>query len=244
MHHCEGRRSGRQLHLGREGIKLDRWLPLYHEICLDFGFSEAEDERSARLLSSMIAGRSTRTLDEMYASTVPRKAVVCGGGDTLVSDISSIAEGDYIVAADGATSALLDKGLLPDVIVTDLDGNIEDQVDANTRGSTVFVHAHGDNIAALERWVGEFTGKVIGTCQGNPVEGIFNFGGFTDGDRAACVMAELGAREIRLAGFELAHPSEKPGRSMEIKAMKLAWAERILEMLRKDGVEFSAVSQG
>lgn len=224
-------------------LRLDRWLPLYDEICRDFGFSEAGDEDSAKLLSSMIAGRSRESLDTLRASKVPTTAVLCGSGDTLAENLSYVGEDDYIVAADGATSVLLERRLLPDIIVTDLDGIVEDQVDANARDSTVFVHAHGDNIGALERWVGEFTGRVIGTCQGRPVEGVFNFGGFTDGDRAACIMAELGVRKIRLAGFDLAHPSDKPGRSREVKARKLDWARRIMAMLVEDGVELVPVSR-
>ena len=178
----------------------------------------------------------------MRTSDIPQTVVICGGGDTLEEDIEHIAEGDYVVAADGATSTLMRRRLLPKAIVTDLDGAVEDQVDANVRGSVVFVHAHGDNIHALERWVGEFQGSIVGTCQGHPVEGVFNFGGFTDGDRAACIMSEMGARRIRLAGFDLERPSDKPGSPQKVKARKLAWARRILDLLADDGVEFIPVS--
>ena len=143
-----------------------------------------------------------------------------------------------IVAADGATSALRERGLVPDIIVTDLDGDVEDQVDGNANGSVVFVHAHGDNMPALERWVTEFPGAVVGTCQCLPVGGVFNFGGFTDGDRAACILGELGVRDVVLAGFDLESPSPKPGRSGAVKLRKLDWAGRILEMLSDEGMRF------
>lgn len=190
----------------------------------------------------MISESSARSLNDVRASNIPSAAVLCGGGGTLEDDVSHIRDGDYIVAADGATTALLEATLMPDVIVTDLDGRVEDQIDANARGSTVFVHAHGDNMAALRRWVDRFEGRVVGTCQGPPVQGVFNFGGFTDGDRAACIMHELGVRRMSLAGFDLERPSEKSGRSPKVKSRKLCWAQRILSRLAEDGVEFTSVS--
>ena len=223
-------------------LELDRWLPLYRDICSEFGFSEAADAEAAEMLSAMIADRSKTSLDMLRASEVPRTIVLCGGGDSLENDIEHISGDDYVVAADGAASALMNHRLVPEVIVTDLDGTVKDQVDANTEGCVVFVHAHGDNVPALERWVDEFRGRLIGTCQGYPVEGVFDFGGFTDGDRAACIMTELGVVRIRLAGFAFERPSDKSGRPFETKLRKLAWARRILDMLADDGVEFVPVS--
>ena len=40
-----------------------------------------------------------------------------------------------IIAADGATTRLLSAGVLPSVIVTDLDGILSDILAANERGS-------------------------------------------------------------------------------------------------------------
>ena len=85
---------------------------------------------------------------------------------------------------------------------------------------------------------------VPGRCQGIPIDGVFNFGGFTDGDRAACILSEMGVLRIRLAGFDLERPSGKPGRSLEVKGRKLAWARRILGILADDGVEFVSASHG
>ena len=223
-------------------LELDRWLPLYRDICSEFGFSEAADAEAAEMLSAKIADRSKAALDMLRASDIPRTVVLCGGGDSLVDDLDHISRDDYVVAADGATSALMNHKLVPDAIVTDLDGTVKDQVDANAESCVVFVHAHGDNVQALERWVDEFRGRLIGTCQGYPVEGVFDFGGFTDGDRAACIMTEMGAVRIRLAGFDLERPSDKPGKTLETKARKLAWARRILDMLADDGIEFVPVS--
>ncbi|HUV61732.1 MAG TPA: 6-hydroxymethylpterin diphosphokinase MptE-like protein [Thermoplasmata archaeon] len=184
----------------------------------------------------MLGGRGVEALDAFRASGLPEAAVLCGGGDSLASDLRGISSGDYIIAADGATSLLVERGFVPDVVVTDLDGVVDDQVEANAEGTVVFVHAHGDNREALGRWVPEFRGRVVGTCQCEPVDGVFNFGGFTDGDRAACIISELGVRRILLAGFDLKRPAKKAGRSAEVKARKLRWAERILAMIADEGV--------
>jgi uncharacterized Rossmann fold enzyme len=64
---------------------------------------------------------------------------------------------------------------------------------------------------------------------------LLNFGGFTDGDRAACIFAGLGANELDLLGFDMANPSEKEGRDPETKRRKLVWADRILQELRREG---------
>lgn len=142
----------------------------------------------------------------------------------------------FVVAADGATSTLLSRGILPDVIVTDLDGDVDDQVKANKEGSVVFVHAHGDNMDAIRKHVLRFDGMTVCTCQCPPTEGVYNFGGFTDGDRAACIVASLGVRSIRLVGFDFESPSAKRGRSRVVKARKLLWAKRIMTLLVEEGV--------
>ena len=172
----------------------------------------------------------------MAAETVPSTVAVCGGSDDLGEQLDDEAREGYLFAADGATSTLMGAGVRPRVIVTDLDGDVDDQVRANAEGSVVFVHAHGDNVDAIREHVPRFRGDIVCTCQCPPVEGVLNFGGFTDGDRAACIASSLGARTLRLLGFDFEHPSEKPGRLPEDKARKLIWARRILGMLEDEGV--------
>lgn len=210
---------------------------------MDFGFSEADDYESAMLLSSLAGRKSQRSLESVLDKGVPSSAVLCGGGDTLASDMMSVREGGMIIAADGATSTLVAMDIRPDIIVTDLDGAVEDQTRFNAEGVVVFVHAHGDNKEAIRRYVPQFTGMIVCTCQCPPVEGVLNFGGFTDGDRAACIAAAIGVRTIRLAGFDFENPSSKAGKSSEVKARKLAWAKRILSMLADEGVDIEPLLQ-
>lgn len=160
----------------------------------------------------------------------------------MADELSSMSIDRYVVVADAATSIVADAGISIDMIVTDLDGIVEDQIRLNSEGTVAFIHAHGDNRSALDRYVGRFAGPVVGTCQCPPPTGMYNFGGFTDGDRAACICAELGAKEILLAGFNFDVPSSKADKSKDVKKRKLHWAKAILEILAESGVRVTYTS--
>lgn len=217
------------------------WLPIYRTICRDMGYSEEKDLEAAMLMASLIGDKGARSIERVHP-LFPQTVTVCGGAGCLADEVSSMKFEGYVVAADTATTALLEAGIVPNMIVTDLDGIVEEQVEANARGSAVFVHAHGDNMDAVKKYVPRFVEPVVGTCQCPPVEGVFNFGGFTDGDRAACICAALGARRILLAGFDLDSPSEKPGKDAETKRRKLKWAKVVMDKLQVEGVRIMKVS--
>lgn len=219
-------------------MRSEVWEPLYARICQDFGFDPSKDSESARILAQLLGPRSDRSL-ERVRSGFPTKVLVCGGAPVLADHLSAMDVSLPVVAADSATTVVLEAGIRPDFIVTDLDGVVEDQIEVNSAGVPVFVHAHGDNMPALRRHVARFPGPIVGTCQCRPPEHVFNFGGFTDGDRAACICAEMGAREISLIGFDFENPSEKHGRSRDVKRRKLAWARRILDELKREGVRIT-----
>lgn len=215
-------------------MKPETWKPIYERICSDFGFDPAADIECARTLASLLGSKSEESLESVRKHVSPI-VLVCGGGANLEEELSSIEMRWPIVAADSATSILLESGITPDIIVTDLDGVVEDQVEFNAGGVPVVVHAHGDNRQAIERHVNLFGGSVVGTCQCAPPEHLFNFGGFTDGDRAACICSELGAKTILLTGFDFENPSMKPGKNREVKRRKLRWARTILDELMAEG---------
>ena len=92
------------------------------------------------------------------------------------------------------------------------------------QGSIAFIHAHGDNIDLVREWVPKFPPTIIGTCQTPPPSGLINYGGFTDGDRAAVLSLALGAKQCKLYGFDW-NPSDS------MKRRKLRWAEYIINTL-------------
>jgi hypothetical protein len=91
----------------------------------------------------------------------------------------------------------------------------------------VAAHAHGDNVPAVREWVPRFSlDAVIPTTQAAPAPPVENFGGFTDGDRAAFLADHLGAASLRFVGWEFDDPAVGA-----MKAKKLRWAARLLTWL-------------
>jgi len=205
-------------------MDFDAWEPFYLKILEDFGFSSARDEEAARLLSQLL--RDSEDYLDAAATRVREKAVtVCGNAPSLEKELGGIEEKNTVfIAADGAAAVLLRKKIVPAIIVTDLDGPFQEILDANQRGSIVVVHAHGDNMDALRDLVPQLS-WVIGTAQCRPPEGIYNFGGFTDGDRCVFLSNALGAASIELAGFDFDDETVTPR-----KRKKLAWAKRLIDL--------------
>ncbi|HEY9247461.1 MAG TPA: 6-hydroxymethylpterin diphosphokinase MptE-like protein, partial [Candidatus Methanoperedens sp.] len=156
-----------------------------------------------------------------------KDVLVCGKAPRLHDDIKKIEAGKFlIIAADGATSILMKNGIIPHIIVTDLDGDMDDEAKANEQGAIMVVHAHGDNIDAVRREVPRLK-KIIGTTQSRSLKNVYNYGGFSDGDRCIFLAHEMGAGTITLAGFDFRDPDVTP-----MKKKKLLWAEKLIRMLQ------------
>lgn len=204
------------------------WERFYEQILSDFGFDRKDDERSASILSNLLSGKKLSSNDELSMMIERKEVIVVGGGKNLEKELDKDFSKKVVIAADGTTSALLAEGIVPDVIVTDLDGKIEDQISANKMGAIVAIHAHGDNIEQIKRWAPNFEGKVLGTIQCRPFDALYNFGGFTDGDRAVFLAHHFGARSIKLLGFDFENVGEKPNCDEKTKLRKLEWAKRLI----------------
>jgi len=208
-------------------MEFEEWDVYYRQILEDFGYSREEDERSARILDERLGGTRIDP-EELRSLFGGREVTIVGNAPGLADELTAVAH--PIVAADEATSVLRAKGIRPDVIVTDLDGNVEDQIAANRDGTVAVIHAHGDNIPAVERWAPRFTGRVLATTQSRPFGRIHNFGGFTDGDRAAFLADHLGAASLLFLGFDFENPSPKD-EDLETKKRKLDWAYVLIQTL-------------
>jgi len=208
-------------------MNLKEWRPFYLEIVREFGFDRAQDERSAQLLSHLLANKTgyNSTLAKLSRLVKGCDVLVCGKAPILIRDIKSgkIEGQETIIAADGATSVLLSQGVIPHIVVSDLDGNISDLKRANAMCAIMVVHAHGDNMNAIETYVPSLS-AVLGTAQTQPEPLLLNVGGFTDGDRAVFLAKEYGARTISAIGFDFSDISVTPR-----KMQKLQWAKRLLE---------------
>ena len=206
-------------------MRNEDWDPIYCEILKDMGYDRASDENAARVLKALMVNADLITDDEL---AVKDTVSVFGAADSLASDIWKRRPEGTLISAGSATSTVMSLGIIPDIVVTDLDGDVRSQIEASGKGAVTLIHAHGDNIDLIMKYAKEFTGRVILTTQSKPDMVLYNFGGFTDGDRAVCLARHMGAKRIYLYGFDFANPSYKDGSDPEIKKRKLRWAERII----------------
>jgi len=75
-------------------------------------------------------------------------------GTTYLASNLRLTRADVQVAADGASAALLNSGLIPHIVVTDLDGGDETLLKASRLNAVMAVHAHGDT-CSLSQGSGE-----------------------------------------------------------------------------------------
>jgi hypothetical protein len=221
-------------------MEYDLWAPRYVEIQAEFGFAFEREERSAeRLLEGLSEAGRADPLGRIGRRLAGREAVVVGraprAGPPPLWQRPATGRPLAVIAADGATTACLDAGIVPDVIVTDLDGPVASEVGANARGALVVVHAHGDNASAIARWLPEFTGELAGSWAGPPRPGLIDVGGFTDGDRAAYLAEHVGAARILLWAFDFAKVEDAAPGARARKLAKLKWAQRLLGELAERG---------
>ena len=198
------------------------WEPTYRSILADFGYDPKLDELARDELDAMLAERPVYDLAPLRALFARKDVVVAGPKPP-----SSPPPHPRLIATDAASWAF--DGAI--AIVTDLDGDVHAQREANARGVPLFVHAHGDDRETLRRVVPTLSGPVVGTTQAQPRGRVANFGGFTDGDRACALAVALGAASLTLVGFDFDEPWPKPGRDAATKRRKLAWARRIIDRL-------------
>ena len=214
------------------------WEPIYEAILADFGFARAADER-ARDVAAAFAGPFDHT---QLAGFTDATVAVVGAAPSLAADLTDFdPEGvDVVVAASTAVDVLADADIAVDLMVTDLDKNPETARELTHRGTPVAAHAHGDNIPAVREWLPRFDSThTLVTTQAAPRDGVENYGGFTDGDRAAFLADALGASELRFIGWDFDDPTVDP-----MKARKLRWAEHLLYWLERRRDDRFAVLDG
>ena len=212
-------------------MKYSDWDPIYKAILVDFGFEQEKDDEAAEVASELIACKRevVETVKREVEMLLKGKiALICGNAPCLERDIrekefDDLSRDHVVIAADGATSVLLRNAIIPELVVSDLDGNIADILYANRLGAIIVVHAHGDNIAMLKKVLPVLNENVICTTQSKPIHNVFNFGGFTDGDRCVFLATEFGADKIELIGFDF-EDEEVSAK----KKKKLKWAKRLI----------------
>ncbi|USZ68566.1 DUF115 domain-containing protein [Halorussus salilacus] len=216
-------------------MNYETWSPVYREILDDFGYDESGDEAARDALADL-----TRPFDCNRLDAAGKRVAIAGAGPSLADDLDRARRADAVFAASTAADTLREAGIAVDCMVTDLDKNPETARDLTDEGTPVAAHAHGDNVPAVREWVPRFDAEwVLATTQSEPVAHVRNFGGFTDGDRAAFLADHLGAAELVFVGWDFDDPDVTPE-----KARKLRWAERLLRWLEVRRGEAFAVLDG
>jgi uncharacterized Rossmann fold enzyme len=190
-------------------INLKEWWPRYSAIVDQFGYNMKTDQKAADLLSGYIKNVAM-PLEVAQDKVEEKNVLVCGAGPSIIDNLVTfkdhkLLDETVVFAADGATTACLENQIIPDFIFTDLDGRMDDIVTAQKQGAIVVVHAHGDNIPALNTWIPRLLeGRdMIGSTQIRPRPDVHNLGGFTDGDRCVFWAEGLRAAKIALIGMDL-----------------------------------------
>lgn len=214
-----------------------------------FGWAHDDDVESARALvlacedhpkSSELGWSRTQraaTLERLARSLREAQQIVFVGADAATGDLRGPwPDATVFIAADGAVGACLGT-VEPLCVVTDLDGG-EHLERAVRSGVPLVMHAHGDNRAAwaerLRRWEAHAPPLVLTHQTREPLDGMHNPGGFTDGDRAVCFVRWLGVSvdEAVFVGYSVSRVGPwsavtQPERKLE----KLAWMADILDMV-------------
>lgn len=222
-------------------MRYTTWSPAYRAILDDFGYDRAGDEAGRDELADIAHPFDHSRLD-FRGETV----AIAGGAPTLADELDVARAADSVVAASVAADVCLDADVSVDVLVTDLDKNPGTARELTHDGIPVAAHAHGDNRELVREVVPTFDlDHTIGTTQAEPRGPVENFGGFTDGDRAAFLADHFDAAELVFPGWDFDDPNVDSA-----KARKLVWAERLLRWLesrrddrfavldgRRDGIE-------
>jgi len=206
------------------------WEKRYLLILKELGYSQKKDRESAIILDSIL--KKTNTTEKILKLIEGKTVFVIGSGPSLSNAIPKLKKlkKSIKIAADSSLKPLVDNGIIPDIVVTDLDGD-ENTIKKIAKTKSIFIiHAHGDNIEKLE--LVKKIRNCIGTTQSNPFNKIQNFGGFTDGDRGVFLANYFGAKKIILFGMDFGNRigkfSNTKNSDRKIKLKKLEIGENLL----------------
>ena len=209
------------------------WKTQFKEIRKEFGYLEKDDFISARKLDSLLKGKNSK---RQFQDMIQGKTVfIIGAGPSLTKSLKYIKKSKNVtkIVADGAVRALLEKNIKPDILVTDLDGDLKSIEKIGKTRIPIIVHAHGDNYEKLG--IVKKLKNVVGSTQTRKIGKIENFGGFTDGDRCVFLAEYFNASKIVLIGMDFGQKIGKYSKhrivDRKIKIKKLKFGKKIVEWI-------------
>jgi len=201
------------------------WKKRYFSILKELNYSEKKDKEATIILDSIL--KKTDTIEKVRKLIEGRTVFVIGSGPSLSIAIPKLKKfkKSIKIAADSSLKLLVDNEIIPDIIVTDLDGD-EDTIKKISKTKSIFViHAHGDNIEKLQ--MVKKIKNCVGTTQTNPFNKIQNFGGFTDGDRGVFLASYFDAKKIILFGMDFGNQigkfsnTKRSDRDIKLKKLQI-----------------------
>ena len=209
------------------------WKTQFKEIRKEFGYLEKDDLISVKKLDSLLKGKkSTKQFQNMIRG---KTIFIIGAGPSLTRSLKYIKKSKNItkIVADGAVRALLEKNIKPNILVTDLDGDLKSIEKIGKTRIPIIVHAHGDNYEKLE--IVKKLKNVVGSTQTRKIGKIENFGGFTDGDRCVFLAEYFNASKIVLIGMDFGQKIGKYSKhrivDRKTKIKKLKFGKKVVEWI-------------
>jgi uncharacterized Rossmann fold enzyme len=136
-------------------MRFGDWYPHYLELLPKLNLDIKKDIQSSLILSGLISDRSPGL--HHFKKLTNEKVLVIGAGPSIEEPLIQKFIKDHsnfiIISADGATELCLELGIVPDFVVTDLDGDINSLLSSNKLGSTLIIHSLGDNIKRILTFV-------------------------------------------------------------------------------------------
>lgn len=229
-------------------MRFNDWYPYYLLIANYLELKTREDFLCTLILSKLL---NSSSLDPKCLTKLSDKRVlVIGAGPSIEEySVQKYIKDNFgligrpsnkkpvVIVADGATELCLNLDLIPDFVISDLDGDLNSLSTAQEKGSIILVHGHGDNIDKIESHLSDFS-RIVGTTQTFPLADVHNFGGFTDGDRGIFLAHHFNAKEIVLVGMDfdskIGRYSKKNVLNPGQKKRKLGVAKYLVQMLCKN----------
>lgn len=242
------------------------WKNSYDKIVEELELNAEADEKTSVLLDDFFCSISTKkknTIHQKLSHIFQHPVIIAGAGPSLKQDLTAILESKNIhnlplISVNGATTLFKQKKIVPLVVVSDLDGDLIAIKWAIEKGALTLLHGHGDNGTIIFNFLEQHHDilsnyDVWGTTQCKPKHSLFNFGGFTDGDRAIFIAFHFQSPLIGLIGFDFGvkigqysvlNSSIKKNGQFKLKKFKIALA--LLEKFhsRHRGTRYNLTTQG
>ncbi|MEM4723098.1 MAG: 6-hydroxymethylpterin diphosphokinase MptE-like protein [Desulfurococcaceae archaeon] len=227
-------------------MNIIEWMKKYRWIASKLDIDIDKDQLSSRRLS-IILGSEFVKQSELKNIIEDNIVIIIGFGVDLDTELDylyrlkHLLDKSVIVVVDKAIGRVLDYGFKIDIFITDLDFDMY-YLDRISSETIFIIHSHGDNVDRIELIVPyllEKGFKIHGTTQVESLWNVFNYGGFTDGDRALYLVNYFKPRRVILVGMDFNKLLNKNvidkyygnGLKHLRKIVKLEIAEKLLEEL-------------